>query len=68
MTEEWLHLVSLWEAGLSDALEKLEAADEKQFRYQQGRVLELRKLLELTNIADAVLDAERAPRRTHSIE
>jgi hypothetical protein len=68
MTEEWPHLVSLWEAGLSDALEKLEAADEKHFRYQQGRACELRKMLELKNIADAVIDAERTPRRTHSIE
>jgi hypothetical protein len=68
MTEEWPHLVHLLEADLSDALEKLEAADEKQFRYQQGRAYELRKMLGLTKTASAVLDAERAPKRTHSIE
>lgn len=45
---------------LADAQTKLESADKDNFRFQQGRVAELRDALELEQAADAVIEAERA--------
>ena len=44
---------------LVDARERLEQADETNFRFEQGRVHELRFFLELEDTAKAVLDRER---------
>jgi hypothetical protein len=49
---------------LDDARERLEAADEKDFRFEQGRVLELRFILELEETAKATLERDRTRKRT----
>ena len=51
-----------------DARERLEQADEKNFRFEQGRVHELRFFLELEDTAKAVLDRERTPKRIPAID
>jgi hypothetical protein len=66
--EEWPLLMELLESRLDESLEKLEAAGEKEFRYEQGRVAELRVLLGLEQSAEAVIEAERNPRRSPSFE
>lgn len=45
---------------LADAQTKLESADKDNFRFEQGRVVELRDALELEQAAEAVIEAERA--------
>lgn len=45
---------------LADAQTKLESADKDNFRFEQGRVAELRDALELEQAAEAVIEAERA--------
>lgn len=45
---------------LADAQIKLESADKDNFRFEQGRVAELRDALELEQAAEAVIEAERA--------
>jgi len=52
---------------LADARDRLEHSDEKNFRFEQGRVTELRFMLELEDTAKAVLDRERTPNRTSAI-
>jgi len=47
---------------LADAQTKLESADKNDFRFEQGRVAELRDALELEQAAEAVIEAERALR------
>ena len=47
---------------LADAQTKLESADKDNFRFEQGRVAELRDALELEQAAEAVIEAERALR------
>lgn len=47
---------------LADAQTKLESADKENFRFEQGRVAELRDALELEQAAEAVIEAERALR------
>jgi hypothetical protein len=49
---------------LDSARELLEAAGEKDFRYEQGRILELRFMLELEETAKATLERERTRKRT----
>ena len=64
LTEEWPLLVELLESRLFDAQVKLEAAGKDDFRYEQGRVAELRTVLGLEGSAEAVIEAERNPRRS----
>ena len=45
---------------LAEAQTKLESADKDNFRFEQGRVAELRDALELEQAAEAVIEAERA--------
>lgn len=52
--------MELFEARLAEAQTKLESADRESFRYEQGRLFELRVSLELEKTAEAVIDAERA--------
>lgn len=47
-------------ARLADAQTKLESADKDSFRYEQGRLFELRVSLELEQTAEAVIEAERS--------
>jgi hypothetical protein len=47
---------------LANAQTKLESADKDNFRFEQGRVAELRDALELEQAAEAVIEAERALR------
>jgi len=47
---------------LADAQTKLESADKDNFRFEQGRVTELRDALELEQAAEAVIEADRALR------
>jgi len=68
LTEEWQCLMEVVQDRLDETLEKLESADENNFRLQQGRAYELRKMLGLQKTAEAVINAERTPKRTHSIE
>ena len=66
LTEEWPLLMELLESRLVEAQEKLEYAVEKNFRRQQGRVEELRALIGLEQTAEAVIEAERNPRKVPS--
>lgn len=62
MSEEWPLLMELLAERLADAQTKLESADKNNFRFEQGRVAELREMLELEQAAEAVIDAERSLR------
>ena len=62
LTEEWPLLMDLLAERLADAQTKLESADKNDFRFEQGRVAELRDALELEQAAEAVIEAERALR------
>lgn len=62
LTEEWPLLMELLAERLADAQTKLESADKDNFRFEQGRVAELREMLELEQAAEAVIDAERSLR------
>ena len=61
---EWQQVQQLLASRLDNARELLEAADEKDFRYEQGRILELRFMLELEETARATLERERTRKRT----
>ncbi len=60
LTEEWPLLMEVLAARLADAQTKLESADKDSFRYEQGRLFELRVSLELEQTAEAVIEAERS--------
>ena len=60
LTEEWSLLTELLAERLADAQTKLESAGKNDFRFEQGRVAELREMLELEQAAEAVIEAERA--------
>ena len=62
MTEEWPLLMELLAERLAVAQTKLESADKNNFRFEQGRVAELRDALELEQAAEAVIEADRALR------
>lgn len=62
MTEEWSLLMELLAERLAVAQTKLESADKNNFRFEQGRVAELRDALELEQAAEAVIEADRALR------
>jgi hypothetical protein len=65
---EWELLRDLIKARFDSAQAALEGADEKNFRFEQGRLLELRFVLELEEAAKAVLDKARTPKRTSAID
>jgi hypothetical protein len=60
--------MELLDFKLDEALQKLECADKDTFRYQQGRVKELRDMLGLEETATAVIEADRNPRKSISID
>ena len=65
---EWDLLRDLIKARFDSAQALLERADETTFRFEQGRLLELRFMLELEDAAKAVLDKARSPKRTTAID
>ena len=65
---EWDLLRDLIKARYDSAQALLERADETTFRFEQGRLLELRFMLELEEAAKAVLDKARSPKRTTAID
>ena len=65
---EWSELKALFENRFTDAQQKLELADEKSFRKEQGRLEELRFVLDLESSAKAHLDNMRNRKRTTAIE
>jgi hypothetical protein len=65
---EWDLLRDLIKARFDSAQALLEGADETTFRFEQGRLLELRFMLELEEAAKAVLDKARSPKRTTAID
>jgi hypothetical protein len=67
-TPEWEVLSELINSRFEDAQSALERADEKNFRFEQGRLLELRFFLELEDAAKAVLDKARSPKRITAID
>jgi len=66
--EAWSLLSQLLEYRLADAHQHLENCDEKEFKFQQGRVFELRHMLELEGTAKAVLEKHRTPRGISEID
>ena len=65
---QWDHLKHLLCNRLEDAQERLEMADKTNFRFEQGRLNELRVLLELENTAKAVLGkTQTRANRTSSV-
>ena len=58
----------LWRNRFANATANLEKADETIFRFEQGRVYEMRNLLELEEQAKAVLEKERTPNGLSVIE
>ena len=65
---EWELLQDLIKARYESAQALLERADETTFRFEQGRLLELRFMLELEEAAKAVLDKARTPKRISAID
>jgi hypothetical protein len=45
---------------LADSVERLTQADEKNFKFEQGRINELKFMLKLEQTAKAVLDRKRS--------
>ncbi len=65
---QWDHLQRLLCNRLEDSQERLEMADKTNFRFEQGRLNELRFLLELENTAKAVLGkTQTRANRTSSV-
>ena len=58
---QWTLVLDLLRNRLEDAQNRLEQADEKNFRFEQGRVNELKNFLELEEAAKAVLNKARTP-------
>ena len=58
---QWTLVLDLLRNRLEDAQNRLEQADEKNFRFEQGRVLELNNFLELEETAKAVLNKALTP-------
>ena len=54
--------MELVQSRFDDAQSRLEAADEKNFRIEQGRLRELRFMLELEDSAKALLERSRLPK------
>jgi hypothetical protein len=65
---EWELLRDLIKARFDSSQAALERADETTFRFEQGRLLELRFVLELEDAAKAVLDKARTPKRISAID
>jgi len=60
--------MELLDSRLDDAQARLECADKDNFRYEQGRVAELRTMLGLEHTAETVIEAERNPRIAPSFD
>jgi hypothetical protein len=58
----------LFENRLQDAQSRLEHADEKGFKHEQGRIEELRFLLGLEGTAKVVLDKARSRSRITAVD
>jgi len=58
----------LLQCRFEDAQLRLEQADEQNFRFEQGRINELRFMLELEPGAKALIDQLRTRKRTPSID
>ena len=58
---QWTLVLDLLRNRLEDAQNRLEQSDEKNFRFEQGRVSELKNFLELQDAAKAVLNKARTP-------
>ena len=65
---QWTLVLDLLLSRLEDAQQKLERADEKNFRFEQGRVSELKNFLELEEAAKAVLNKARTRSRISVVE
>jgi hypothetical protein len=65
---EWDLLSGLIKARFDSAQDLLDRADATNFRFEQGRLLELRFMLELEDAAKAVLDKARTPKRISAID
>jgi len=57
--------MELLHSRLENVHERLENVGENNFRFEQGRVAELRFLLDLEDTAKAVLDGDRVVHKTH---
>ncbi len=66
--DQWKLVSGLWRSRFANATANLEKADETNFRFEQGRVHEIRNLLELEEQAKAVLEKERTPNGLSVIE
>ena len=65
---EWVLVEQLFSNRLESAQNHLEQSDEKNFRFEQGRLQELRFFLNLEDAAKAVLDKARLPKRNTVID
>ena len=65
---QWTLVLDLLRNRLLDASDKLEHSDEKNFRFEQGRILELRNMLQLEGQAKSVLEKARTPVGLSAIE
>jgi hypothetical protein len=65
---EWEMLEQLFDNRFDSAQKQLEQSDEKNFRFEQGRLLELRFFLNLETAAKSVLDKARLPNRNTVID
>jgi len=61
-------LEQLFDNRFDSAQKQLEQSDEKNFRFEQGRLLELRFFLNLETAAKSVLDKARLPNRNTVID
>jgi|TARA_B110000977_G_scaffold105916_1_gene138110 hypothetical protein len=65
---EWVLVEQLFNHRLESSQKELEQSDEKNFRFEQGRLKELRFFLNLETAAKAVLDKARLPSRNTAID
>lgn len=64
---QWHHLETLQSERLADAQERLEIADEKNFKFEQGRLSELHFSLDLGKTVHAVLRNQTRSQRISSV-
>ena len=65
---EWAEVKELIQSRFTDAQQQLELSDETSFKKEQGRLQELRFVLDLESSAKAHLDNMRNRKRTPAIE
>jgi hypothetical protein len=65
---EWELLEQLFNNRFDSAQKQLEQSDENNFRFEQGRLLELRFFLNLETAAKAVLEKARLPNRNTAVD